>query len=115
MENSILADVKKYLPLGEEDDSFDDDIIDHINTAFAVLNDLGVGPKNGYYIVDENNTWDEFIDFQASPKFNKIKSYVKMKVKLLFDPPSNSTLLESLKQQTNEFEWRLNVNSEEKE
>ena len=71
---------------------------------------MGVGPKDGFVIVDGNETWDEYINDMR--QYEKVKTYVALKVRLYFDPPQNSSLLEAIKQQIQELEWRLNVSAE---
>lgn len=79
-----------------------------INMAFATLHQLGVGPKDeAYAIVDDSNTWDEFV--QTTKNIENVKTYVFMKVKLSFDPPATGAAIESLKELIKESEWRLNV------
>lgn len=112
MEESILISIKKLLGIAKEYNNFDTDIIIHINTAFLNLNQLGVGPSNGFRIEDSSNTWDEFL--QDSEKFDAVKTYIYLKVKLVFDPPLNSAVLEATKQSVTELEWRLNVQAESK-
>ena len=109
MIESILTSIKKLLGITEEYTHFDPDLIMHINTVFMTLNQLGVGPSNGYRIEDKNNTWDEFLE--DSTNFDGVKSYMHLKVKLLFDPPLNSAVMEAIKQQISELEWRLNANT----
>jgi hypothetical protein len=111
MEKSILTSTKKILGIAEEYTAFDLDVITHINTAFSTLTQLGVGPSEGFMIEDETATWDAFIveDFQ----YNSVRSYVFLRVKLLFDPPTTSYLIESTAKQIQELEWRLNVHREE--
>lgn len=104
--DSILLSVKKLLGIDAEYTVFDPDIIIHINTAFAVLNQLGVGPVEGFMIESENEVWDEYImDFN----FTMAKTFVFLKVKLAFDPPSSTALLESMNRQLDELTWRLEV------
>ena len=105
--DSILTSIKKLLGITEEYENFDQDIIMHINSAFMILNQLGVGPKSGFSINDKSSTWDEFIP--ESSNLEAVKTYVHLKVKLMFDPPLNSTVIEAIKSQINELEWRLNV------
>ena len=104
---SILTSIKKLLGITAEDTSFDQDIIMHINTVFMVLQQLGVGPEEGYSITDENNTWEEFLPEQT--KIEMVKSYMYLKVRLLFDPPSSTSVMEAINRSISEFEWRLNV------
>ena len=105
--DSILTSIKKLLGITEEYENFDQDIIMHINSAFMILNQLGVGPKTGFSINDKSSTWDEFIP--ESSNLEAVKTYVHLKVKLMFDPPLSSTVIEAIKSQINELEWRLNV------
>lgn len=105
--DSILTSIKKLLGITEEYENFDQDIIMHINSAFMILNQLGVGPKSGFLINDKNSTWDEFIPERSN--LEAVKTYVHLKVKLMFDPPLSSTVIEAIKSQINELEWRLNV------
>lgn len=104
---SILTSIKKLLGITAEDTSFDQDIIMHINTVFMVLQQLGVGPEEGYSITDENNAWEEFLPEQT--KIEMVKSYMYLKVRLLFDPPSSTSVMEAINRSISEFEWRLNV------
>lgn len=108
--DSILISIKKLLGISKDYSVFDQDIIMHINTVFMILNQLGIGPEKGYYIETAEDTWSEFVD--DSENLNAIKSYIYLKVKLLFDPPINGTVMESIKQQISELEWRLNVKKE---
>lgn len=103
--DSILTSVKKLLGLTEEYDAFDADIIMHINSVFTILTQLGVGPSDGFMIEDKNNKWSEFIEDMKL--YQLVKSYVWLKVKLLFDPPNSSAVMECYKAQINESEWRL--------
>lgn len=104
---SILTSIKKLLGITEEHDHFDPDLIMHINSVFMILTQLGVGPSEGFRIEDDTATWDEFIP--EDQNLELVKSYMHLKVKLLFDPPLSSAVIESMKQMINEFEWRLNV------
>ena len=110
MEQSILTSTKKILGVGETDTSFDLDIITHINTAFSTLTQLGVGPVEGFMIEDADSEWDEFIGEDS--RYQSVKSYVFLKVRQLFDPPTTSYLIDAVNKQINELEWRLNVNRE---
>lgn len=112
MEESILISIKKLLGLDKEYTVFDPDIIMHINSVFMILNQLGVGPSSGFRIEDDLKTWSEFIS--VDDNLDAVKSYIHLKVKLLFDPPLNSAVIEAMKQTINELEWRLNVNAESK-
>lgn len=104
--DSILLSVKKLLGIDAEYTVFDPDIIIHINTAFAVLNQLGVGPVEGFMIESDKELWDEYI---MDYNFAMAKTFVFLKVKLTFDPPSSTALLESMNRQLDELTWRLEV------
>lgn len=110
---SILTSVKKLLGPGADNNDFDTDIIIHINSAFAILTQLGVGPSEGFSIDNEFPIWDDFISTEDK-RFRMVKTYVYMKVKLVFDPPTNSSHLQALKDAVDEYEWRLNVAAESK-
>lgn len=105
--DSILTSIKKMLGITEEYEHFDQDIIMHINTVFMILNQLGVGPSEGFSIHDKNAIWSDFVSDMN--KIEAVKSYMYLKVKLLFDPPLSSSVVESIKNQINELEWRLNI------
>ena len=107
---SILDSVKKMLGIEASYKVFDPDIIMHINSAFFILQQLGVGPAEGFKIGDESDVWTDFMP--ASPNVESVKSYVYLRVKLLFDPPLNSSLIESISRQIAALEWRLNVEVE---
>lgn len=107
---SILTSIKKLLGIAEEYEQFDTDIIIHINTVFLTLTQIGVGPSEGFSIVDASAIWDDFIP--EGKNLEAVKTYVYLKVKLLFDPPSSSALIESTKALAAEYEWRLNVAAE---
>lgn len=104
---SILTSVKKMLGIMEEYEHFDADLIMHINSVLSVLTQIGVGPSEGFFIEDANDTWLDFVG--DDNKLSLVKSYVYMKVRLLFDPPQSSAAIDSMKQLIAEFEWRLNV------
>lgn len=104
---SILTSIKKLLGIEEEYTQFDNDIIMHINSAFLNLTQLGVGPAEGFLIEDDTATWEDFIG--DSNQLQAVKSYMYLKVKLLFDPPLSSSVIESMNRMIAELEWRLNV------
>ena len=112
MPDSILTSIKKLLGITEEYTHFDPDIIMHINSVFMILSQLGVGPVNGFSISDATAVWSDFLPDGAN--LQAVKSYVYQKVKLLFDPPQSSAVLDAMKQSVSEFEWRLNVEAESK-
>lgn len=110
MEQSILTTIKKMLGITKEYTHFDQDIIMHINSVFMILNQMGVGPIKAYSISGEYDTWSEFMADEEI--LHAVKSYIYLKVKMLFDPPSSSSIMESMNQQIKELEWRLNVVAE---
>ena len=103
---SILTSVKNQLGIMEDYDCFDAALIMHINSVFLVLTQLGVGPSEGFFIEDDSSVWTDFI---KGNQLEMVKSYMFLKVKLLFDPPANSTLLDATNRMISEFEWRLNL------
>ena len=111
MEESILNSIKKLLGITAECTDFDTDIIIHINSVFMILNQLGVGPLEGFKIENSDNVWSEYVDDYDN--LEAIKTYIYLKVKLIFDPPLSSTVMEANKQMINELEWRLNVQVKE--
>ena len=104
--DSILNSVKKLLGITEDYTHFDPDLIMHINSAFFILNQLGVGPETPFTIEDKNDTWDDFVTDKDT---EAIKSYIALRVRLLFDPPSHGSLMSAIQEQIKEYEWRLNV------
>lgn len=105
--DSILTSIKKMLGIGEEYEQFDMDLIININSVFSILNQLGVGPSEGFSIKDKTAVWSDFVSDMS--KIEMVKSYVYLKVRLIFDPPSGSATVESYKQLISELEWRLNI------
>lgn len=104
---SILTSIKKLLGIAEDYTHFDADLIMHINSVFMILNQLGVGPSECFRIDNDYATWE---DFTADiSQLSLVKSYMHYKVKLLFDPPASSVVMECMNQAIKEFEWRLNV------
>lgn len=105
--DSILTSVKKMLGITEEYKHFDPDLIIHINSVLSILTQIGVGPSGGFAITDDSETWSSLTSNMAQLEF--IKSYVYLKVKLLFDPPLTSSVIESINRQISELEWRIMV------
>ena len=105
--DSILISVKKMLGITADYTHFDDDIIMHINSVFMILHQLGVGPEEGFMIESDRETWDEFIKDEFT--IESVKSYMYLKVGLLFDPPTSSNVMEAKNRLANELEWRLNT------
>lgn len=108
--DSILTSIKKLLGIAEEYTHFDADLIIHINSVFMILTQLGVGPSEGFSIEDDVAVWTDFVT--EAQGLDAVKSYVHLKVKLLFDPPSSSAVMESMNRLISEFEWRLNLQAE---
>jgi len=104
--DSILDSIKKPLQVQFDYDVFDHDIMMHINSVFFTLGQLGIGPEGGYQISDADDTWDAFLG--DDPMLNSVKSYMYLRVRMLFDPPSNSFTQTAMKEQIQELEWRLN-------
>lgn len=107
MNESILTSIKKLLGITEDYSQFDADIIMHINSVFSTLMQIGIGPKSGFAITGEQETWNDFIG--DNKKQQSVISYVYLKVRLLFDPPSSSVLVSAINEQIKEFEWRLSI------
>jgi hypothetical protein len=103
---SILTSVKKVLGIDEDYTAFDPDIIMHINTAFATLNQLGPGPVDGFMIEDKTATWD---DFYTDVNLNGVQTYVYLRVRQLFDPPQTGYLSDAMQKQIDELAWRINT------
>lgn len=110
MYESILTSIKKLLGIPEDYEHYDADIIMHINSVFMILNQLGVGPSNGFSITDKTAVWGDFIS--DNDNLEAVKSYVYMKVRLLFDPPLSSAVMECMNRMIGELEWRLNSEAE---
>lgn len=108
--DSILTSIKKMLGIAEDYEHFDPDIIMHINSVFMILFQLGVGPKEGFVIEDETSVWSDFISDTLS--LESVKTYIHLRVRLLFDPPLSSSVIESINRSISELEWRLNVAAE---
>lgn len=109
MENSILKSIKKRIGFESAYTAFDDQLIDSINTVFSTLKQLGVGPTSGFSISGNDEEWSEFIDDDS---LNFVKSYIYLKVRLEFDIPDTSFVIDAIKNQITELEWRLNLEHE---
>lgn len=109
MEDRILTSTKKVLGIPEDYDAFDQDVLIHINAAFSVLSQLGVGP-DGFMIEDDSATWPDYL--QDTIKLNMVRTFVYLKVRMLFDPPTTSFLIEALNKQIAEYEWRISEQRE---
>lgn len=105
---SILEDVKKLIGPSASYDIFDDELIIHINSVFSILKQMGVGPQDETFkITGRDETWDDF--YEEGMNLEMVKTYVYLKVRLIFDPPQSSSVTEAYNRQIQEFEWRLNV------
>jgi hypothetical protein len=107
MEDSILFSVKKYLGIADEDNGFDLDIIMSINSVFGILTQLGVGPKEGYSISDASATWSDYL--QDNKLLEMVKTYMYLKVRMVFDTPTSGSMNSAHEQLIAELEWRINV------
>lgn len=104
---SILDSIKQMLGIEFDDTNFDRELIIYINGALMILHQLGIGP-NGYAIVDNTNTWSEFMINRTDLAL--VKTDVYLRVRLVFDPPQNSFLVEAIKEQIQEYDWRIELN-----
>lgn len=109
---SILNTTKKLLGIPEQYTNFDADIIVHINTAFATLNQIGVGPSVGFLIEDDSAVWTDYI---TSCNLTMVQTYIYLKVRLLFDPPTSGALMDSINRSVAELEWRLYLEGDNSE
>lgn len=107
MQDSILMTIRKLVCGNPYADHFDTDLLVHINACFSILNQLGVGPENGFVVTDETQSWSSYSDNDRI--LNMVKTYVTLKVKKIFDPPLTSSVLEAMDKEIKELEWRLNV------
>ena len=106
MEESILVSIKKLIGLAPEDESFDIDLITHINSAIDVLKQLGID-SNGFYVEDDSASWSDYLP--SDKNLQTVKTYIYMKVRKWFDPPQNGTIMQALDSSIAELEWRINV------
>lgn len=109
---SILISIKQLLGIDEAETHFDMDVIIHINSVFSKLKQLGVGPEEKFSIVDDKPVWSDFTGEDGD--YDEVKTYTYLKVKLIFDPPTNSNMLKAMKEEADELEWRLNVTASNK-
>ncbi len=112
MDESILDTIKEMLGVDSEYDAFDTEIISYINNAFFTLSQLGIGPDKGFFIFDNSAKWSDYVDSESN--FKSIQTYIKIKVQLLFDPPSSSSVMEAFNKQLEEITWRLLIETEVK-
>lgn len=107
MDDSILITIKTLLDIDEDDDSFDTDVITHINSTLADLTQLGVGPADGFEITDETPVWRDLTN--SVKLFNMVKTYIHLSVKLVFDPPQQSSVIAAMEKRIEKLEWRISV------
>jgi hypothetical protein len=107
---SILTSIKKLLGIEESYEYFDSDIIIYINSALMSLAQIGIGPINGFTISDKTTIWNDFIGDRKD--LEAIKTYIYLKVRIMFDPPQIGYLIDAIKDQITELEWRLNIQVE---
>lgn len=109
---SILTSVKESIGISADCEAFDKVIVMHINTVFAILKRMGVGPSKAFSIRDDESTWDEFIDDDSDSTLEAVKSYMSLKVQMLFDPPTSGALMGAIKESIAELEWSLNFEAD---
>jgi hypothetical protein len=109
---SILTSIKKLLGIEENYEQFDPDIIMHINTVFRLLKRMGVGPTKGFMIEDSKSVWSDFIDPNTDDSLEDVKTYIYLKVKMIFDPPTSSAHMEAMKENIKELEWTLHFEAD---
>ncbi len=110
MNASIFTSIKKSLGIDDEHNAFDSDILMFTNSVLSTLNQIGVGPENGFQIEDEAATWDNLLG--GDSRLNNVQAYVYLKVRLLFDPPATSFAIEALQTQAKELEYRMYTTAE---
>ena len=109
MNKSILSDVKQSLSITPDCDAFDTQLIMDINSVLSTLEQIGVEVNQQFVLTDKSNTWNEFLIQSPNVQriLNFIKYYVSLKVRIIFDPPNSSSLVESINRQISEMEWRI--------
>lgn len=113
--SSILNDTKKILGIEADYTAFDADIIIHINSVFSTLNQLGIGPEFGFMIEDDTLGWEDFLGVDYDLRLNNIKTYIYLRVRMLFDPPTTGYLVDAMQAQIRELEWRISSHRESTE
>lgn len=106
---SILETIKETLLIVGTYDAFDNQLIDYINSSIAIIAQCGYAPAKGFEITGYSETWGDLV---TESRFNMVKTFIKMRVRLLFDPPSSSFALSQLKEDIEEFEWRIRAEVE---
>lgn len=110
MNDSVLLTIKEMLGVPQDQTAFDTEILTHINSAFFTLNQLGIGPKESFVIEGKDDLWLKFVD--DINNLASVKTYIYLKVRLLFDPPQNSFITQAFEEQCKEYAWRLNFKHE---
>lgn len=108
--DSILDDIKKMLGLSSDYTVFDKDIIIHINTAIMALQQMGVGVSYAYYVKNARDRWDDFLN--GHEDLEAVKTYIYLRVRMAFDPPTSSAVIDAMNRTMSELEWRLNVRAD---
>lgn len=108
---SILTSIKKLIGIAEDYTQYDTDVIMHTNSVLMTVTQLGVGPEDGFYITGIDELWTDLVE--DAGLIEAVKSFIYLKVKLLFDPPLSSVLIESMERQAKEYEWRITERAEE--
>jgi hypothetical protein len=106
LESSILNSIKKLLGIDPDDISFDNDILIHINSTIPNLSQMGIGPKNGFIVTSADDKWIDYID-SSTINLEGVKTYLYLKIKLIFDPPTNSTTIDAINKSIDELGWRM--------
>lgn len=109
--SSILQTIKKLLGIAPEETAFDTDIMLHINTTFAILNQLNIGPPEGFRISDSTEVWS---DYETTLNLAMVETFIHLKVKLIFDPPASNAVIESINRTLSELEFRLYIEGDPK-
>jgi hypothetical protein len=108
---SILNTIKKLLGIDPDNTDFDDDIKIHINSVIPNLSQMGIGPKIGFIVKSVDDTWSDYID-SSTINLEGVKTYIYLKIKLIFDPPTNSTTIDAINKNLSELEWRMMLSVE---
>ena len=112
IQNSILLLTKKKIGISPDDYAFDEDIITDINAVIFSLNLIGIG-EEGFSISDASATWTDLLGENVKI-YEAVKTFIYLKVKLMFDPPSSNFVVSALEKQISEIEWKLNFKYESK-
>lgn len=108
MENSVFKSTKQLLGIADSYTAFDTDILTHINSVLGILNQLGVGLPGGISVIDDTTTWDD-LGITSLPLLNMCKSYMYLKIRLIFDPPTSRFPLDAIEKQLAELDFRIHV------